>query len=132
MGFLEDDLLWKSPSSCIINAPLLLDWALQRQACDGGFHGRPNKPSDTCYAFWVGGVLRILGAHKLVDENALRQFLFTCQSKYGGFSKFPGELPDLYHSYYGFCAFSLLEESGVNPICVELGLAYLNADVFGL
>lgn len=25
---------------------------LQRQAVDGGFQGRPNKPTDTCYAFW--------------------------------------------------------------------------------
>ncbi|CAI0443091.1 unnamed protein product [Linum tenue] len=79
-----------------------------RQASDGGFQGRSNKPSDTCYAFWVGAVLKILGAGKLID--------------YGGFSKFPDELPDLYHSYYGFIAFSLLEEPGLNSICVELGI----------
>lgn len=24
----------------------------QRQEIDGGFQGRPNKISDTCYAFW--------------------------------------------------------------------------------
>jgi len=24
----------------------------QRQGNDGGFQGRPNKSSDTCYAFW--------------------------------------------------------------------------------
>ncbi|XAR66295.1 Protein geranylgeranyltransferase type I [Bertholletia excelsa] len=122
MGFLEDDVLYKRAASCIINIPLLLDWSLQRQAIDGGFQGRPNKPSDTCYAFWVGGVLRILGGYKLIDEKALHQFLLTCQSEYGGFSKFPGELPDIYHSYYSFSAFSMLEEPGVSPICVELGL----------
>lgn len=122
MGFIEDDVLSKGASSSIINVPLLLDWSLQRLAADGGFQGRPNKPSDTCYAFWVGGVLRILGGHKFIDEKALRQFLLTCQSQYGGFSKFPGQLPDLYHSYYGFSAFSMLEEPGVNPICVELGI----------
>ncbi|KAI3516520.1 hypothetical protein L1887_15438 [Cichorium endivia] len=47
---------------------------------------RPKKDSDTCYAFWVGGVLRILGANKFIDESTLREFLLTCQSKYGGFS----------------------------------------------
>lgn len=26
--------------------------SLQRQGFDGGIQGRPNKPSDTCYAFW--------------------------------------------------------------------------------
>lgn len=29
MGFIEDDLVFKSASSCIINVPLLLEWALQ-------------------------------------------------------------------------------------------------------
>lgn len=127
MGFIEEDLLSKSTSCCIINVPLLLEWSLQRQAADGGFQGRPNKSSDTCYAFWIGGVLRILGAHKFIDEKTLRGFLLTCQSKYGGFSKFPGQLPDLYHSYYGFSAFSLLEEPGLNPISVELGITNIAA-----
>ncbi|CAL5431333.1 unnamed protein product [Camellia sinensis] len=54
---------------------------MERLAANGGFQGRPNKPSDTCYAFWVGGVLRILGGHKFIDEKALRQFLLTCQSQ---------------------------------------------------
>ncbi|CAL5430830.1 unnamed protein product [Camellia sinensis] len=76
-GFIEDDVLSKGASSSIINVPLLLDWSLQRLAANGGFQGRPNKPSDTCYAFWVGGVLRILGGHKFIDEKALRQFLLT-------------------------------------------------------
>ncbi|KAI8539965.1 hypothetical protein RHMOL_Rhmol09G0223700 [Rhododendron molle] len=122
MGFIEPDVLSKGASPCIINVPLLLDWSLQRQAVDGGFQGRANKSTDTCYAFWVGSVLSILGGHKFIDEKALRQFLLTCQSKYGGFSKFPGQLPDLYHTYYGFSAFSLLQEPGLNPICVELGI----------
>ncbi|XP_057979794.1 geranylgeranyl transferase type-1 subunit beta isoform X2 [Malania oleifera] len=127
MGFIEDDLLSKSVPSAIINVPLLLDWILQRQAADGGFQGRPNKSSDTCYAFWIGGVLKILGALKFIDEAALRRFLLTCQSQYGGFSKFPKQLPDIYHSYYGFSAFSLLEEPGLNPICVELGMTDIAA-----
>ncbi|KAF4351242.1 hypothetical protein G4B88_019344 [Cannabis sativa] len=123
MGFIEDDIISKNWSSCIINVPLLLDWSLQRQASDGGFQGRANKDSDTCYAFWIGAVLRILGGHKFIEQKSLRGFLLTCQSEYGGFSKFPGMLPDLYHSYYGFTAFSLLEESGLNPLCVELGIS---------
>ncbi|KAF2318746.1 hypothetical protein GH714_010449 [Hevea brasiliensis] len=114
MGFMEDDVLSTSGASSVIDLPLLLEWCLQRQAADGGFQGRPNKPSDTCYAFWVGAVLRILGGYKLIDGKALREFLITCQSKYGGFGKFPGELPDIYHSYYGCTAFSLLEEPGLN------------------
>ncbi|CAA0836775.1 Geranylgeranyl transferase type-1 subunit beta [Striga hermonthica] len=123
MGFLEEDLPSKDISSHIINVPLLLDWSLQKQAKDGGFQGRANKPSDTCYAFWIGGVLRILRADKFLNKRALHSFLLTCQSEYGGFSKFPRSFPDLYHSYYGFCAFSLLNEPGLGYLCVELGIA---------
>lgn len=122
MGYIEDDLLSKNASSSIINVPLLLDWSMQRQASDGGFQGRANKSSDTCYAFWVGSVLRILGSYKFIDKIALRRFLLTCQSEYGGFSKYPRGLPDIYHSYYGYTAFSLLEEPGLNPLCAELGM----------
>ena len=32
----------------------------------------------------VGGVLRILGAYKFIDEKALRRFLLTCQSRVYG------------------------------------------------
>ena len=35
----------------------LVSWALQQQ--DMGFHGRTNKPDDTCYAFWIGGTLAV-------------------------------------------------------------------------
>ncbi|KAF5742667.1 Geranylgeranyl transferase type-1 subunit beta [Tripterygium wilfordii] len=126
MGYLEDNLLSKVTQSSIIDVPMLLDWCLQRQASDGGFQGRPNKPSDTCYAFWVWAVLKMLGGHRFIDSRALHGFLLTCQSKYGGFSKFPGELPDLYHSYYGYTAFSIMEEPGLKPLCVELGITDLS------
>ncbi|XP_074280665.1 geranylgeranyl transferase type-1 subunit beta isoform X2 [Silene latifolia] len=120
MGFIDDNLLNKSVSSSIINVPMLLDWVIQ--ALDGGFQGRANKPSDTCYAFWIGGVLKILGGSQFVHREALRDSLLTCQSQYGGFSKFRGQLPELYHSYYGFSAFSLLEEPGLSSLCTELGI----------
>ncbi|KAA3481807.1 geranylgeranyl transferase type-1 subunit beta [Gossypium australe] len=127
MGYIEDDLLSKTVTSSIINVPLLLDWCMQRQAIDGGFQGRANKPSDTCYAFWIGAVLRILGGYKFIDKIALHRFLLTCQSEFGGFSKYPGDLPDIYHAYYGYTAFSLLEEPGLNPLCAELGMTDLTA-----
>ncbi|KAK8671712.1 hypothetical protein V6N13_038299 [Hibiscus sabdariffa] len=127
MGYIEDDLLSKNATSFVVNVPLLLDWCMQRHAIDGGFQGRANKYSDTCYAFWVGAVLKILGGYKLIDKIALRRFLLTCQYEFGGFRKYPRELPDLYHSYYGFTAFSLLEEPGLNPLCAELGMTDLAA-----
>jgi prenyltransferase beta subunit len=53
MGYIGVDLLSNDSSSSIIDPSLLLNWCLQRQANDGGFQGRTNKPSDTCYAFWL-------------------------------------------------------------------------------
>ncbi|KAM7265738.1 hypothetical protein ACFE04_003421 [Oxalis oulophora] len=126
MGFIGDDPLSEDGANSVIDLPLLLDWSLQRQADDGGFQGRPNKPSDTCYAFWIGSVLKMLGGYKFLDEKSLHRFLFTCQTEYGGFSKWPGELPDLYHSYYGYTAFSLLEEPDLNPLFPELGILDLD------
>ncbi|XP_061338348.1 geranylgeranyl transferase type-1 subunit beta isoform X2 [Gastrolobium bilobum] len=79
MGFIEDNILSSCASSSLIDVPLLLDWILQRQGNDGGFQGRRNKPSDTCYAFWIGAVLRILGGCNFVDNKALRGFLLACQ-----------------------------------------------------
>lgn len=38
-------------------------WLLFRQ--EGGFNGRPNKPVDTCYAFWIGAALRIIDSFDL-------------------------------------------------------------------
>ena len=32
-------------------------WCLFRQK--SGFQGRPNKPVDTCYSFWVGASLEV-------------------------------------------------------------------------
>jgi geranylgeranyl transferase type-1 subunit beta len=35
----------------------LKKWCLFRQQT--GFNGRPNKPVDTCYSFWVGAALKV-------------------------------------------------------------------------
>ncbi|CAA6669371.1 unnamed protein product [Spirodela intermedia] len=127
MGYIKANYISRSTGSSVVNVAALLEWALQRQAADGGFQGRPNKASDTCYAFWVVGVLRILGADQFLDKDALRSFLLSCQSEYGGFTKFPGSPPpDLYHSYYGLAAFSLLGEPGLAQLQVELGITALS------
>ncbi|XP_077200448.1 geranylgeranyl transferase type-1 subunit beta isoform X4 [Paroedura picta] len=38
-------------------------WCIMRQ--QNGYHGRPNKPVDTCYSFWVGATLKMLCMHTL-------------------------------------------------------------------
>jgi hypothetical protein len=77
-----------------------LRWLLLRQ--DTGFNGRPNKLVDTCYSFWVGASLTLLGHYDLVDQDALVAFLRTTESRtIGGFAKQPEAMPDPLHSYMG-------------------------------
>ncbi|KOC69770.1 Geranylgeranyl transferase type-1 subunit beta [Habropoda laboriosa] len=85
-------------------------WCLMRQ--DGGFHGRPGKPSDTCYSFWVGATLEMLDISKLSDPDENRAFLLETQdSILGGFAKFADYFPDPLHTYLGLCGLSLLGET---------------------
>lgn len=50
-------------------------WLVLRQDVQdgGGFNGRPNKPVDTCYSFWIGAALKILGAFDLTDYKENRR-----------------------------------------------------------
>ncbi|KAG0575744.1 hypothetical protein KC19_5G027400 [Ceratodon purpureus] len=116
------------PVAATLDRPGLVGWCVRRQTESGGFQGRLNKPADTCYAFWVGSSLKMLGTYNLCNTVELRSFLLTCQSGWGGFSKIPNRYPDPLHSYYGICAFSLLEEPGLQPLCCELGFSMRASD----
>lgn len=43
----------------------IVRWLMFRQ--QDGFQGRPNKPVDTCYSFWIGATLKILNAFELTS-----------------------------------------------------------------
>ncbi|WBW71782.1 geranylgeranyltransferase I beta subunit Cwg2 [Schizosaccharomyces osmophilus] len=83
----------------------LLVWLVKRQQSSGGFNGRTNKDHDTCYSYWVQGSLQLLGASQFISHNDVKNFLL-CQTQhnFGGFSKVPGEFPDILHSSLGLYA----------------------------
>lgn len=90
-------------------------WLVMRQS--DGFQGRPNKLVDTCYSFWIGASMKILGVFDLTDAAENRRYIMSTQEKLtGGFSKWPGSLADPFHSYFGICGLSFLGEPGVLPI----------------
>lgn len=101
----------------------LLRWCMERQV--GGFQGRRNKRPDTCYSFWVGATITLIGFFSLVNEESVRQFhIDDCQCpRTGGFSKLPGLHPDVLHSYFSICAMSLIKEPGIlqldNSLCIS-------------
>ena len=77
-----------------------------------GMCGRPNKLEDTCYSYWVGGTLHLLNESHLLDGWALRDYVLSCQSTYGGFGKLVGAMPDVLHSFYSLAWLSLSVEQG--------------------
>ena len=88
----------------------------------GGFQGRPSKDADTCYSFWIGGSLKLLGSLDFVDKTGISTFVMTCQFIGGGFSKVPDTHPDLLHAYYSVCWLSMAEQSGLKALDCSLGI----------
>ncbi|KZC05390.1 PREDICTED: geranylgeranyl transferase type-1 subunit beta [Dufourea novaeangliae] len=96
-------------------------WCLMRQ--DSGFHGRPGKPSDTCYSFWVGATLQLLDFNKFPDPEKNRAFVLTTQNGIiGGFAKFAKCQPDPHHTYLGLCGLSLAGETGLSIVNAALNI----------
>ncbi|XP_034938928.1 geranylgeranyl transferase type-1 subunit beta [Chelonus insularis] len=97
-------------------------WCLMRQT--DGFQGRPGKPSDTCYSFWIGATLKILDAGHLVDSNENRKFILSTQDNItGGFAKYYDYCPDAIHTYLGICGLSLLGEPTLQPLNPALNIS---------
>ncbi|XP_064609546.1 geranylgeranyl transferase type-1 subunit beta-like [Liolophura sinensis] len=102
-------------------------WCILRQR--SGFHGRPNKPVDTCYSFWVAATLQLLGLFSLTDFSSNRTYILSTEGHItGGFSKWPDHSPDALHTYFGICGLSLLRESGLNQVHAALNLSQRAAD----
>lgn len=91
-----------------------------------GFNGRCNKAADTCYCWWVGGTLSILGELHQLEVAPSRAFLLDkTQHLIGGFAKYPGGPPDLYHAYLGLAALATMGDAGLAPfdaaLCIGAG-----------
>lgn len=119
-----------SPLDAILPTPehqrQLVQWLVSRQQPDGGFNGRVNKMSDTCYSFWVGASLAMISKHSvkaeclplsLVDKQAAVDFLLKQQHPIvGGFVKTQGSMPDPLHSCLGLAALSLFGHTQLEPL----------------
>jgi len=103
---------------------LVVNWLADRFSSNStGVQGRANKPSDTCYSFWCGGALRILGEYDaLVDPERVLSFTQDCQGPTGGFGKVPDAYADLLHSYMGLLGVSLAGEKTLQKVNAELAI----------
>jgi len=92
-------------------------WCLSRQG--NGFQGRANKPPDTCYSFWIGAAIEILGGYQFVDYEDNKKFLYSTQTIYGGFAKYPEiDFPDILHSYMGVASLAIIPEKTPEIECL--------------
>ncbi|XP_072440173.1 geranylgeranyl transferase type-1 subunit beta isoform X2 [Chiloscyllium punctatum] len=97
-------------------------WCIMRQ--QNGFHGRPNKPVDTCYSFWVGATLKLLQIFQYTNFEKNRNYILSTQDHIvGGFAKWPDSHPDALHAYFGVCGLSLIGESGVCKVHPALNMS---------
>lgn len=103
--------LHQSPDKSVIN-PFDLD-----EEC-AGMNGRTGKVADTCYAWWTEASLHMLGQPNLYNDRAVSTYLLekTQHPVLGGFGKFPGDLPDLYHSCLGLAALGLIGDVDVKEV----------------
>jgi geranylgeranyl transferase type-1 subunit beta len=93
----------------------LIRWCLQRQ--NEGFNGRPHKPDDSCYSWWIGATLKLLNKDFLINLDANEIFLHATESKLtGGFGKLPSATPDPLHSYLSLASLSLMKNENLKPI----------------
>ncbi|XP_061673448.1 geranylgeranyl transferase type-1 subunit beta isoform X2 [Syngnathoides biaculeatus] len=96
-------------------------WCIMRQ--QSGFHGRPNKPVDTCYSFWVGATLELLDVFQYTNFDKNRTFILSTQDRLvGGFAKWPDTHPDPLHAYLGLCGLSLMGEASLRKVHPALNI----------
>jgi len=99
----------------------LIKWLIILQAL--GFCGRPNKDEDSCYTFWIGSTLEILGVYdEVIETNHLRMFVLDCEGQRGGFSKMYNSDPDPLHTHHSLFGLSLLNLDGLPKIHPAFGV----------
>uniref|UniRef100_A0A8C1VZK8 Geranylgeranyl transferase type-1 subunit beta n=1 Tax=Cyprinus carpio TaxID=7962 RepID=A0A8C1VZK8_CYPCA len=97
-------------------------WCILRQ--QNGFHGRPNKPVDTCYSFWVGATLELLDVFQYTNREKNRNYILSTQDRLvGGFAKWPDSHPDPLHTYFAICGLSLIGEADLQKVHPALNIS---------
>lgn len=99
---------------------LLAFWLSQRQ--EDGFNGRTNKDTDTCYSFWIGSPLTVLGWYdRIVDKERLIAFIFSNYTGRGMFRANQCADPDLLHTHFSIAGLSLAGYPNLEKIHPALG-----------
>eukprot|EP00929_Paragymnodinium_shiwhaense_P067677 TRINITY_DN34029_c0_g1_i2.p1 TRINITY_DN34029_c0_g1~~TRINITY_DN34029_c0_g1_i2.p1 ORF type:complete len:360 (-),score=63.22 TRINITY_DN34029_c0_g1_i2:91-1083(-) len=92
-------------------------WLAERQVPGGGFNGRPEKAPDVCYSWWILSALATIDRAHWIDGQKLADFIFAAQDdEDGGIADRPGDVPDVFHTFFGLAGLSLLRKADLAPI----------------
>lgn len=56
----------------------------------------------------------MIGKQDWIDQKKLQEYILNCQDHEGGISDRPGNSPDVFHTFFGLAALSLLNPSKYN------------------
>lgn len=93
----------------LIDRDKLGSWLCKRQTLQGGFNGRPEKLPDVCYSWWILSACFMIERQSWIDFVALKDYVLRCQdTETGGISDRPGNEVDVFHTFFGLTALSLM------------------------
>lgn len=89
-------------------------WLSQRQTVQGGFNGRPDKLADVCYSWWILSSCFMIERQDWINLDNLRKYVLNCQDletdgSGGGIADRPGNETDVFHTFFGLTALSLMK-----------------------
>ena len=92
-------------------------WLSQRQTLQGGFNGRPEKLPDVCYSWWIMSTCYMIDRADLINLKELERYILNCQDDgFGGIGDRPGNEVDVFHTFFGIAALSLMKRYSLNHI----------------
>ena len=62
-----------------------------------------------CYSWWVLSSCYMIDRHSWIDKASLEKYILECQdTQDGGIADRPGNEPDVFHTFFGVAALSLM------------------------
>jgi len=70
-----------------------------------------------CYSWWVLSSLAIIDRLHWINGEKLKSFILGCQDdENGGIADRPGDMADVFHTFFGVAGLALLGYPGLEPI----------------
>jgi geranylgeranyl transferase type-1 subunit beta len=102
-------------------------WLSGRQTDpDSQFSGRASKDPCSCYSFWIGASMKMLGIYDLLVDKQRFHELMVAYYTHAGFIGKPFDEPDMVHTHFALAGLSLAGYPGLHEIDPALGFVKKN------